>query len=117
MTSIVYSISILCYVLHVLQGTTLSTDTSTSIITINLPLLCSNFMIRDSRMRSMIANEPITPYIYRVNALHKEKGTHQNSCILSQTFFVHDHRIVTENYASVTTATKRIFIDIFRSIT
>jgi Predicted ATPase of the ABC class len=34
----------------------------------------SNFMIRDSRMRSMIANEPITPFIYRVNSLHKERG-------------------------------------------
>jgi len=28
-----------------------------------------NFMIRDSRMRSMIANETITPFIYRVNGL------------------------------------------------
>ena len=33
-----------------------------------------NFMIRDSRMRSLIANEPITPYIYRVNSLHKQLG-------------------------------------------
>ena len=36
--------------------------------------LYSNFMIRDSRMRSMIPNEPITPFIYRVNSLYKEKG-------------------------------------------
>jgi hypothetical protein len=34
----------------------------------------SNFMIRDSRMRSMISNEPITPFIYRVNSLYKQKG-------------------------------------------
>lgn len=33
-----------------------------------------NFMIRDSRMRSLIANEPITPYIYRVNSLWKQLG-------------------------------------------
>lgn len=29
----------------------------------------ANFMTRDSRMRAMIAHEPITPYIYRVNAI------------------------------------------------
>lgn len=28
-----------------------------------------NFMIRDSRMRSMISNETIVPFIYRVNGL------------------------------------------------
>jgi hypothetical protein len=33
-----------------------------------------NFMIRDSRMRSLIANEPITPFIYRVNSLWRQKG-------------------------------------------
>lgn len=33
-----------------------------------------NFMIRDSRMRSLIDNEPITPYIYRVNSLHRQLG-------------------------------------------
>eukprot|EP01041_Mallomonas_annulata_P007262 gene7262-14807_t len=29
----------------------------------------SNFMVRDSRMRAMVAHEPITPFIYRVNSL------------------------------------------------
>jgi len=33
-----------------------------------------NFMIRDSRMRAMIANEPITPFIYRVNGLWYQLG-------------------------------------------
>lgn len=32
----------------------------------------SNFLIRDSRMRSLISHEPIIPYIYRVNALCTE---------------------------------------------
>ena len=30
----------------------------------------NNFMIRDGRMRSLIAREPITPYIYRCNGLY-----------------------------------------------
>lgn len=34
----------------------------------------SNFMIRDSRMRSLIKNEPIIPYSYRVNGLFKCLG-------------------------------------------
>ena len=33
-----------------------------------------NFMIRDGRMRSLIDRETITPLIYRVSNLHKQKG-------------------------------------------
>ena len=33
-----------------------------------------NFMIRDSRLRSLIEREPITPFIYRVNSLYKQLG-------------------------------------------
>lgn len=33
-----------------------------------------NFMVRDSRMRALVAHEPITPYIYRVNALSGQLG-------------------------------------------
>ena len=33
-----------------------------------------NFMVRDGRMRSLIDRESITPYIYRVNNLFKQKG-------------------------------------------
>lgn len=34
----------------------------------------ANFMTRDSRMRAMIAHEPITPYIYRINAIWNQCG-------------------------------------------
>lgn len=33
-----------------------------------------NFMIRDGRMRSLIDRETITPFIYRVSNLYKQKG-------------------------------------------
>jgi predicted ABC-class ATPase len=60
----------------------------------------SNFMIRDSRMRSMISNEPITPFIYRVNSLHKEKGISTIVVIggSGDWFDVQDTTIMMDNY-------------------
>ena len=60
----------------------------------------SNFMIRDSRMRSMIANEPITPLIYRVNALYKQKDISSVVVIggSGDWFDVQDTTIMMDNY-------------------
>ena len=60
----------------------------------------SNFMIRDSRMRSMIANEPITPLIYRVNALYKQKDISSIVVIggSGDWFDVQDTTIMMDNY-------------------
>ena len=60
----------------------------------------SNFMIRDSRMRSMIANEPITPFIYRVNSLYKQKGISTIVVIggCGDWFDVQDTTIMMDNY-------------------
>lgn len=43
----------------------------TTVMLLDEDTCASNFMIRDSRMRSLIKNEPIIPYIYRVNGLYK----------------------------------------------
>ena len=60
----------------------------------------SNFMVRDSRMRSMIANEPITPFIYRVNALFKQKGVSSVVVIggCGDWFDVQDVTVMLDNY-------------------
>lgn len=60
----------------------------------------SNFMIRDSRMRSMIANEPITPFIYRVNSLYKQMGISTIVVIggCGDWFDVQDTTIMMDNY-------------------
>ena len=60
----------------------------------------SNFMIRDSRMRSMIANEPITPFIYRVNSLYKQKNISSIVVIggSGDWFDVQDTTIMMDNY-------------------
>jgi hypothetical protein len=60
----------------------------------------SNFMVRDSRMRSMIANEPITPFIYRVNALYKQKGVSSIVVIggCGDWFDVQDVTVMMDNY-------------------
>ena len=34
----------------------------------------NNFMVRDSRMRSLVPHEPITPFSYRVNGLFRQLG-------------------------------------------
>ena len=34
----------------------------------------NNFMIRDSRMRSLVSNETITPYSYRINGIYSHLG-------------------------------------------
>ena len=46
-------------------------EQGTSVMLLDEDTCASNFMIRDSRMRSLIKNEPIIPYIYRVNGLYK----------------------------------------------
>ena len=60
----------------------------------------SNFMIRDSRMRSMIAHEPITPFIYRVNSLWNQLGISTVVVIggSGDWFDVHDTVILLDNY-------------------
>lgn len=45
-----------------------------SLFLLDEDMSASNFMIRDSRLRSLITNEPLTPYSYRVNSLFKELG-------------------------------------------
>lgn len=59
-----------------------------------------NFMIRDSRMRSMIANEPITPFIYRVNNIWNQLGISTVVVIggSGDWFDVHDTVILLDNY-------------------
>ena len=59
-----------------------------------------NFMIRDSRMRSMIANEPITPFIYRVNNIWNQLEISTLVVIggSGDWFDVHDTVILLDNY-------------------
>jgi len=49
-------------------------EIGTSLLLLDEDTCAGNFMVRDSRLRSLIANEPITPFIYRVNSLHKQLG-------------------------------------------
>jgi hypothetical protein len=68
----------------------------------------SNFMIKDSRMRSMVGNDPITPFIYRVNGLYKELGISTIVVVggAGDWFDVHDQTIMLDNY-KVLDVTKR----------
>ena len=59
-----------------------------------------NFMIRDSRMRSLIDRETITPFIYRVNHLYTDKGV--SSVVVvggsGDWLDVQTHTLLIENY-------------------
>lgn len=60
----------------------------------------SNFLIRDSRMRALVAHEPITPFIYRVNGLYKQLGISTVIVIggAGDWLDVQDHTIMMDNY-------------------
>ena len=58
--------------LSMAAGVMESIELGCSLILLDEDTSASNFLIRDSRMRSLISHEPITPYIYRVNALCTE---------------------------------------------
>ena len=60
----------------------------------------SNFLIRDSRMRSLVAHEPITPFIYRVNSLYGQLGISTIVVIggAGDWFDVQDHTVMLDNY-------------------
>ena len=51
-----------------------SLEAGASVLLLDEDTCASNFMIRDSRMRAMVKDEPIVPFIYRVNGLWKQLG-------------------------------------------
>ena len=67
-----------------------------------------NFLVRDSRMRSLIRAEPIVPFIYRVNGLHTALGVSTVVVIggCGDWLDVHDTALLMENYVC-TDVTKR----------
>lgn len=71
-----------------------------SLLLLDEDTCASNFMLRDSRLRSLIEREPITPFIYRVNSLHSQLGV---STIVvtggsADWFDVQDHTLQLDNY-------------------
>ena len=71
-----------------------------SLLLLDEDTCASNFMLRDSRLRSLIEREPITPFIYRVNSLHAQLGV---STIVvtggsADWFDVQDHTLQLDNY-------------------
>ena len=75
-------------------------EAGSRLLTLDEDTSAGNFMIRDSRMRSMIANEPITPFIYRVNNLWKQLDISTVVVIggSGDWFDVHDTVILLDNY-------------------
>lgn len=75
-------------------------ESNCSVMLLDEDTCASNFMIRDSRMRSLIKNEPIIPYIYRVNGLFK--GLDVSSIVVvggsGDWFDVQDTTIMMDNY-------------------
>jgi hypothetical protein len=75
----------------------------TSVMLLDEDTCASNFMTRDSRMRSLIKNEPIIPYIYRVNGLYKSLDV--SSIVViggnGDWFDVQDTTIMMDNYECI----------------
>ena len=67
-----------------------------------------NFLVRDSRMRSLVRAEPIVPFIYRVNGLHLDLGISTIIVVggCGDWLDVHDTALLMENYRCLD-ATKR----------
>lgn len=67
-----------------------------------------NFLIRDSRLRSLVGRDPITPLIYRINALYEELGVSSVIVIggAGDWFDVQDTTFLMDNYV-LSDVTKR----------
>lgn len=49
-------------------------EMSASLLLLDEDTCSNNFMVRDSRMRSLVSHETITPYSYRINGIYNQLG-------------------------------------------